>query len=116
MTLFSHFFYAIRFNMALHQLGVNPKIVNIIHRQSSQYTAILTGHSPQEAALFLLTMLPINFQYSAPADVVIKWSAKGKVRLSDHTVQDAIHKLEFYNSGLGALLDLNDFYARQNLD
>jgi hypothetical protein len=92
-----------KLNTALASLGVDPRHVNQVHRDSARIAGIASGHSPQEAALFLLTMMPMSFQHSASDTTVKKWIEKGKVRVSDEAVREALVTLSFYNPGIGKL-------------
>jgi hypothetical protein len=48
-------FYAVRVNIALAALGIDPSDINEIHRQATQIAGEGLNYSPQEAALLLLT-------------------------------------------------------------
>jgi hypothetical protein len=88
--------YAMRLNMALGQLGVDPRIVNQIHRDAARHIGLSSGQTAQEVALLILTQLPAEFQHRANIAAIRKWIGAGKVRPDHQIIGEALQSLSFY--------------------
>ena len=92
--------YAMRLNWALGQLGVDPRVINQIHRDSARAMGLQAGLTPRESAVLLFTQLPMDMQNGVNAVTLKRWISGGKVRVQLPMVAEAIQALSFHSPGL----------------
>jgi hypothetical protein len=83
-------FYAVRVNVAIAALGINPSHVNQVQRQAAQMLGQTMGHTPQEVALLLLTQMPFTVQGMVDPRIARGWAAKRKINIHRRDIDDAL--------------------------
>jgi hypothetical protein len=86
-------FYVIRVNAAIARLGINPQHVPADLRQRAQEMGKSMGATPQEAALMLVSQLPIAIRAPADYRVVKLWVRERRIRVENPAMQQAAANL-----------------------
>jgi hypothetical protein len=86
-------FYTFRVNAAVAALGIDPRHVPADLRQLAQQMGKQSGATPQEAALMLVSQLPLYINSAADIRVANLWMQERKVRRENPAIDTAIQNL-----------------------
>jgi len=86
-------FFAVRVNNAIALLGLDPRVISAEYRQGAQLVGKLSGSSPQEVALFIVSQLPIAYRLDLNPLPVKTWIRKKKLNPKDPEMVEALYRL-----------------------
>jgi hypothetical protein len=71
--------FIVRVNRALAQLGIDPRTFNVDFKVGLMTAGKVSGNSPQEVAIWLVSQLPITHRFGLNPFVVKTWIRKRKI-------------------------------------
>ena len=90
-------FYVLRVNIALVTLGIAPNSITAEFRQGPQLAGRQAGNSPQEAAVWIASQLPLEMHGGINPAPIKGWIRSRKVDPQSSEMREALLNLGIWN-------------------